>query len=126
MSYKGKGMKVAKLVLATTVAISVIAVTNQTEAASQKEAVKVEKHDGYATKYISTVNKEKEKDKKDEKDSSESKKTFTLSLMHTNDTHAHLDNVAKKGNSSERSTSCKTTSIANRCGRCILWYFVFQ
>ena len=24
------------------------------------------------------------------------KKTFTLSLMHTNDTHAHLDNVAKK------------------------------
>lgn len=146
-----KGMKVANLVLATTVATSVIAVTNPVNAASEKKAEglvkeaeqlaaklqkevsrvssdnklelpdmelyeatkealekakkevsklkgktkkelearlaeKVEKHYEAATKYIKAVKDAKKQDKK----------TFTLSLMHTNDTHAHLDNVAKK------------------------------
>lgn len=151
MFYSKKGMKVANLVLATTVATSVIAVTNPVNAASEKKAEglvkeaeqlaaklqkevsrvsndnklelpdmelyeetkealekakkevkklkgetkkqlearlseKVEKHYEAATKYIKAVKDAKKQDKK----------SFTLSLMHTNDTHAHLDNVAKK------------------------------
>ena len=165
MSYKGKGLKVANAVLATTVAASVIAVTNPANAASQKEAEnlvkqaeqlaanlhteisennklelpdmelyeeteealeeakkevsklkgdakkeletrlkeKVEKYYEAATKYIKEVKDAKKQDKK----------SFTLSLMHTNDTHANLDNIAKRVTAVKEVRAAKT-----RCSSC--------
>ncbi len=76
MSNRKKGMKWTNVVLATTLATSVIAVTNHASASSEKES--------------------KQNVKQTKKDQKKDKKNFTLSLMHTNDTHAHLDNVAKK------------------------------
>lgn len=70
-------MKLTNIMLATTFATSMIAVANPAEAASQKETEKNAK--------------QAEKDAK-----KAGKKTFTLSLMHTNDPHARLDNIAKK------------------------------
>ena len=55
MSYKKKGMKVAKVALATTMATSVVAITNPADADSQKEAEKLVKQ---AEKLATNLQKE--------------------------------------------------------------------
>ena len=77
MFNREKGKKWANVVLATTLVTSVVAVTNPAEATSQKDS--------------ETNAKQVEKDAK-----KADKKTFKLSFMHINDTHANLDNIAKK------------------------------
>ena len=77
MFNREKSVKLANVVLATTLVTSVVAVTNPADANSQKDFGKERKA---REKNVKKANK----------------KPFTLSLMHTNDTHAHLDNMAKR------------------------------
>ena len=91
MFNRKKSVKLANVVLATTLATSVIAVTNPAGANAQKESEKQAKKD----------------------DKKSNKKPFTLSLMHTNDTHAHLDNIAKKVTAVKEVRAAKPEALAD-------------
>ena len=79
---------------------------------------------GYITGELANYFEERLQTAKEQIEKSD--ENFTLSLMHTNDTHAHLDNIAKKATAIKEVRASKPNALLVDAGDVSIGDFIFQ